>query len=83
MDDVSGVINNWPDRENHHGELGLNLGYVDGHAGWHDRADYVRAAIDSYHPWFGNDSNTLQLARSAVPYVMNTGGWHGIWTYQN
>jgi prepilin-type N-terminal cleavage/methylation domain-containing protein len=81
MDDSSGGNNNWPDAENNHGVDGLNLGYIDGHAGFHNRAEYVRSAIESYHPWFGNDSTTLALAKSAVPNVNNVGGWHGTWSY--
>lgn len=75
--------NNWPDPGNNHGAEGLNLGYVDGHAGWHDRKDYVIASLFSYHPWFGNSGTTLSLAQSAVPNVANVGGWHGSWWLDN
>ncbi len=83
MDDSSGHgNNNWPDPGNNHGADGLNLGYIDGHAGFHTPAEYVRSAIDSYHPWFGNNSTTLSLAQSVLPYVQNVGGWHGVWSYE-
>lgn len=82
MDDSSGEgDNNWPNRGNHHGAEGLNLGFVDGHAGWHTREQYVIAAIKSYHPWFGNNNTCLPLAQSVVPNVNNVGGWHGSWWY--
>lgn len=74
--------NNWPDAGNNHGAEGLNLGYLDGHGGWHDRAQYVRAALTSYHPWFGNHSTALSLAQSAVPNVQSSGtGWEADWWY--
>ncbi len=77
------TMNNWPEKVDNHGEKGINLGFVDGHVEFPDRAGFVRALLTSRHPWPCND-NTADLARAlaAVKGLKNTGGWAGKWWYQ-
>ena len=75
--------NNWPDKPtNNHKDRGVTLGYVDGHAEFANKRQYVRSSLYSYHPWFGNNATCLSLAQSAVPNVRNTGGWQGHWWFE-
>jgi prepilin-type N-terminal cleavage/methylation domain-containing protein/prepilin-type processing-associated H-X9-DG protein len=47
------AVNNWPERHNNHGEAGVNIAYVDGHARFAQRGpDLVRAYLDSRHTGF-------------------------------
>jgi prepilin-type N-terminal cleavage/methylation domain-containing protein/prepilin-type processing-associated H-X9-DG protein len=74
-------INNWPEAVDNHGKKGLNLGFVDGHVEFVDRAGMVRAFLVSRHPW-PCDSGALGPALAAVKGLHNTGGWQGKWWYQ-
>ncbi len=77
------TFNNWPDAPtNNHGDRGVVMAFLDGHAEFADRTRYVEASLYSYHPFFGNDANCELLARSAVPNVRNSGGWFGKWWFE-
>jgi prepilin-type N-terminal cleavage/methylation domain-containing protein/prepilin-type processing-associated H-X9-DG protein len=78
---ANNTINNWPERLDNHGEKGLNLGFVDGHVEFVDRAQMVRAFLVSRHPW-PCESNALGPALAAVKGLRNSGGWSGKWWYQ-
>jgi prepilin-type N-terminal cleavage/methylation domain-containing protein/prepilin-type processing-associated H-X9-DG protein len=73
--------NNWPDKGDNHGDKGINLGFVDGHVEFVDRAGMVRAFLLSRHPW-PRDSGDLQPALNAVKGLTNSGCWAGFWTYK-
>ena len=76
-----GSTNNWPEKTDNHGERGLNLGFVDGHVEFVDRAGMVRAFLVSRHPW-PRESNDLGPALAVVKGLKNQGGWQGKWWYQ-
>ena len=81
-----GTMNNWPDKGDNHGDKGINLGFVDGHVEFVDRAQMVRAFIASRHPWPCND-NATDIARALAAVkglkVTAVGGsyWQGKWSY--
>jgi len=78
------TANNWPDAEtNNHGDRGVVMGFVDGHAEFGNRHRYVEASLFSPHTYFGNDSTCGSLARQEFPNVRNTGGWNGRWWFQD
>ncbi|MCG8511570.1 MAG: prepilin-type N-terminal cleavage/methylation domain-containing protein [Rhodospirillales bacterium] len=82
LDSDEAGINNWPDKNiNNHDDRGVVMGFLDGHAEFGDKYRYVEASLYSYHPFFGNNSTCLQLARSQIPNVNNTGGWYGHWWF--
>lgn len=75
-----GTVNNWPEKVDNHGEKGLNLGFIDGHVEFVDRAGMVRAFLKSRHPW-PRESGDLGPALAVVPGLKNSGGWSGKWWY--
>lgn len=50
-DDTGGGLgsshNNWPDKDNNHGETGTCMNFCDGHAQWVKRTDYLRVVNTS------------------------------------
>jgi prepilin-type N-terminal cleavage/methylation domain-containing protein/prepilin-type processing-associated H-X9-DG protein len=76
-----GTTNNWPEKGDNHGDKGVNLGFVDGHAEFVDRAQMVRAMLLSRHSWPRN-SGDVGPAVAIVKGLRNTGGWTGKWWYQ-
>ncbi len=50
-----GWTNNWPDEPNNHGEKGLNIGFLDGHARFVAAGEpLARTYIDGYNPIVGD-----------------------------
>jgi prepilin-type N-terminal cleavage/methylation domain-containing protein/prepilin-type processing-associated H-X9-DG protein len=71
-------LNNWPDPHNNHGDDGVNIAFVDGHAKWVSRPDLVLTYVNSHHFGFtingGDDASAYGVSDNIDAITTLSGG---------